>query len=347
MVFHIAGAPGSDKFLPNFLFFLKDKNLLCNHQFYFYGKSIDNTFESYPMVYYGARLGFFYPLNTFKLIRKMHQAQKIVIHGLFNHELIVLLWFMPWLLKKSYWVVWGRDLYKYKARKTNIKSRWKELFRKSVIKKIGHLVTYIKGDYYLAKDWYKAKGDYLEFFMYPSNLFRPIETLVNNTDTVNILVGNSAARSNFHIEVFEKLERFKNDNMKIYVPLSYGNKNYAKIVKSIGEAKFGDKFKPLMNQLPLSEYLELLSNIDVAIFYHDRQQAMGNTINLLGMGKKVFIRRDVTQWSFFEDIGVRIFDIKDLNIEPLNRSISARNYKIISEYFSEENYLYQLKEIFG
>lgn len=40
---------------------------------------------------------------------KMHQAEKIMLHGLFDYKTITLLFFMPWLLKKCYWVIWGGD----------------------------------------------------------------------------------------------------------------------------------------------------------------------------------------------------------------------------------------------
>ena len=44
-----------------------------------------------------------------KLIWLMNRASKIILHGLWRHEVIRLLYFQPWLLKKSYWVLWGGD----------------------------------------------------------------------------------------------------------------------------------------------------------------------------------------------------------------------------------------------
>ena len=49
------------------------------------------------------------------------------------------------------------------------KQRW---FKKQVIKKIRHFVTYLKGEFELVKKWYGAKGTYHESFMYPSNLYK-------------------------------------------------------------------------------------------------------------------------------------------------------------------------------
>ena len=40
---------------------------------------------------------------------------------------------------------------------------------------------------------------------------------------INILIGNSATETNNHIEVLDLLSKFKNEDIKIYVPLSYGD----------------------------------------------------------------------------------------------------------------------------
>ena len=51
------------------------------------------------------------PKWVFKLIYLAHGSRKIILHGLFDFRLIICLFFMPWLLKKCYWVIWGGDLY--------------------------------------------------------------------------------------------------------------------------------------------------------------------------------------------------------------------------------------------
>lgn len=80
------------------------------------------------------------------------KANKIIIHGLFNTNLIITLAIYKKHLYKTFWVLWGADLYnKYWNRKKSFRNRVVELLRKRVIKNIGHIITYIKGDYDLAK----------------------------------------------------------------------------------------------------------------------------------------------------------------------------------------------------
>ena len=285
--------------------------------------------------------------KMFFYIQNIRNARKIILHGLFHKEIFLILFFQPWLLKKCYWIMWGGDLYRYEFRKRSLKSDIFELVCAFVIKRIGHFVTYIKGDYELAKSWYGANGEYHECLMYSSNLYKEYVIPPKAGEVVNILVGNSATHTNNHLEIFEKLAAFKNRNIMIYCPLSYGTPaNNADCIAKFGKEMFGDKFIPLLEFMPFEKYLELLGQIDIAVFAHKRQQAMGNTITLLGLGKKVYMRNDVTPWSLFTGLGVNIFDIEQLDINPLGEDDARKNKEIISDYFSEKKLIEQYTEIF-
>ena len=234
--------------------------------------------------------------------------------------------------------MWGGDFYFPE------KQSW---FKKQVIKKIRHFITYLKGDFELAQKWYGTTGEYHECFMYPSNLYKDYVAPEVKHSSINILVGNSADPSNNHLEVFDKLEVFKDQDIKIYAPLSYGNQTYAKKVIEEGKKQFGDKFEPLTDMMPFDQYLEFLGLIDVAIFNHKRQQAMGNTITLLSLGKKVFMRSDITPWELFEDIDVKVFDVENIKLDLLDEKIKKDNQEKIKKHFSIDNYKKQLQELFN
>ena len=274
-----------------------------------------------------------------KLSYLLNNSNKIILHGLFLNSLIISLFFQPWLLKKCCWVMWGGDFYLPE------KQRW---FKKQVIKKIRHFVTYLKGEFKLVEKWYDVKGTYHESFMYPSNLYKEydIKPKVDGS-IINIQVGNSADSTNNHIEVFEKLKKYKDENIKIYVPLSYGNKDHSENVIIKGKEIFGDKFIAITEFMSSEKYLEFLGYIDVAIFAHKRQQAMGNIITLIGLGKKIYIRSEITTWKFFKDINVSVFDFDNLELERINETPKTKNIENIKSYFSEKNYLHQLNNFFN
>ena len=172
--------------------------------------------------------------------------------------------------------MWGGDLYVHKLG-NHTSRRWKvnEFIRRPVIKNMGHLITYIKGDYELAREWYGARGDYLKCFMYPSNLDNELDAPAMPHAGIHILVGNSADPSNNHSAIFDKLEAFKDEEIHIYAPLTYGIQIYAQEIIAEGQRRFGNKFEPLTEHLAFEQYLRFLGKIDIAIYNHRRQQAMG------------------------------------------------------------------------
>ncbi|MEQ5836452.1 TDP-N-acetylfucosamine:lipid II N-acetylfucosaminyltransferase [Marinobacter sp. NFXS9] len=335
-----------EKFIPPFIQLVESNFGLRDHHFVLFGdharypvasrKGIDKV-EKSPLAKLGAR---------FRLMVAMHRADKIILHGLFNRSVTRLLWLMPWLLKKCYWVMWGDDLYRYQSIAAKGKWTFKESVRCRVIRRMGHLVTHIPGDVELARQWYGATGQFHPCLMYPSNVFRDIEISPRQDQRINIQIGNSADPSNNHFEILDKLAPYKNEEISIYVPLSYGSSEHAKAVVDYGEKLFGDKFRPILDFLPYDKYLKFLSDIDIAVFNHRRQQAMGNTINLLGLGKKVYIRDDVTPWPVFQSLGIRIFDVNSLSLERLDSEDALYNRKAIKSAFSEETLVNQLKGIF-
>ncbi|WP_429151282.1 TDP-N-acetylfucosamine:lipid II N-acetylfucosaminyltransferase [Aeromonas veronii] len=333
-------------FMSPFIELVKNDFDFESHLFYLtLGTTKYKTFPS-PNIKLAKRTFFGRAKHYLGISIKMHQAEKIMLHGLFDYKTITLLFFMPWLLKKCYWVIWGGDLYCYQLNEKSWGYRVKEFLRKKVIKKIGHLVTYIKGDYKLAQQWYGAQGQYHECFMYPSNLYQEYTIPDKVHEGINIQVGNSADPSNNHLEVFKQLEKFRKHNVTIYVPLTYGSDIYAdKIIKE-GEKIFGNKFIALTEHVPFHQYLEFLGSVDIAIFNHKRQQAMGNTITLLGLGKKVYIRSDVTQWNFFKDHDITVYDVGNINIDMLDVESLMENRDKVRNVFSQEKYIEQLREVF-
>jgi len=274
--------------------------------------------------------------------------EKIILHGILNKELWCILFIQPWLLKKCYWVIWGGDLYYNLNRAKNLKSAIVEKIMGSVIKKIGFIITYVKNDFLLAKLKYQTKAKFLNCLIYESNIFDSnIKNTERNGRFINILLGNSAHASNQHLKVIEYLSSYRKKNIRIYCPLSYGSESYAKEVARAGKDKFGHKFIPLFNFMGNSEYIKLLSKIDIGIFPANRQQGMGNLIPLLGLGKKIYLDKNLTSYAEFSRLKIRIFDIDDINLKKISAKEKKKNMLIIKNIFSETNLIKQWKSIFN
>ncbi len=341
-ILHIASG---EKFVPPFINFVKENFSFSDHEFLLTkGMAQANLKISKNIKLLSAGTRVARLKHYFQILIKMHQADKVILHSLADITIVKILFFTPWLLKKCHWIIWGGDLYVYELGKRNRRWKVREIFRRPVIKNMGHLVTYVEGDIDLARKWYGARGIYQESIMYLSNTYREFDTPKNASSTINIQLGNSANSSNNHIEILEKLLPFKNQDICIYVPLSYSDQNHAKKVIAIGKELFGDKFVPLTEFIPFEEYLAFLGKIDIAIFNNSRQQAMGNIITLLGLGKTVYIRSDTTQWQLFKEKNIKVYDVNDF--QSLENHCHKYNISNVKQYFSKENLRNQLLELF-
>lgn len=274
--------------------------------------------------------------DIFITLRKyMKMAKKIILHGLWRDKVDMLLYFNPQLLKKCYWVMWGGDFYFPE------KQSW---FKKQVIKKMGYLVTGTTGDYTLAKRWYKADGIHIKCFNYPSNLYKEYSVKKKADNCIKIQLGNSATQTNNHIEMLQSLTKFKHENIRIYAPLSYGDNNYANEVIKQGKKVFYDKFFPITEFMPLGAYLEFLLDIDIAIFNHERQQAFGNIITLLGMGKKVYIHPKSTLNGLMKEYGLKVFRTDEIDLYLMDDNEKIKNINSVKNNFSKSSLIQSLSQ---
>ena len=95
-----------DKFIPPFIDFLAENfdNFKERHVFCISGK--DNRFPLRPRANIvqcrsgkRSRLIFFV-----EIVRLIQEADKVVLHGLFDPRIIQILACTPWVLKKCYWI---------------------------------------------------------------------------------------------------------------------------------------------------------------------------------------------------------------------------------------------------
>ncbi len=292
------------------------------------------------------------------LINQMRRAEGIVLHnlGLDIRELAILFLF-PSICKKCMWLVWGGDLYCYRDKRTGLIEKAVEYVRRKVIQMFPIIATLTDGDYDLAVKWYGVKAkhirlDYCE--EYTIELMRRLkESHIKADNVTRIIVGNSASRSNEHIEVLDMLEHIKDNDILVYVPLSYGDNEYAKEIVEYGKNVFGAKFIPITEYMSRDEYYKLLIDMDVGIYNNNRQQGTGNIEALLFFDKKIYIRDDTTMWSeWVEKEGYilhRIGELQNASVLDIVRKSEKElltNRALIYEYFDVQNRISEWEKAF-
>lgn len=340
-ILHICRA---EKFIPPFIDLVQANFDPAGHKFVIFGDHTRYSSEGRAGVHRVKNGLVEKTVAKARLIVQMHRADRIILHGLFTRAVTNMLLMMPWLLRKTYWVMWGNDLYAKRDAASN--SGLKNISRRFVIKHLGHLVTHVPGDIELARKWYGAGGKAHHCLMYTSNLFSDPDVSERVTDFVEIQVGNSADPSNNHLEVFEKLASLPVDNFRVLVPLSYGDQQHAHRVISEGRTLFGDRFVPLIDFLPLAQYQEFLATIDIAIFNHNRQQGLGNLISLFGMGKKVYLRRGISTANLLDSLEIEWFDVENIDLSPIPERSREDNIRRVRRVFSKPKLIAQLDDLF-
>lgn len=333
------------KFAPPFIDLIHEHFADGRHRFVVYGDVEQGALPaSADTVVYRSLLKNFFPLS-----QAMLRAEKIILHGLFNIDLIYMLALQPWLPKKCCWVIWGGDLYVHEAEPRGWGWKRNELFRRFAIQRMALITTTVPGDYLLAQQWYKTKASYIQNLMYASHVCREALSCEDHaSDKLVIQIGNSADPSNNHKEIIDKLAALKENNFIVYAPLSYGNKSYRDEIIAHGLSKLGDRFNPLTTFMSFEEYNNYLRGVDIVIFNHMRQQAMGNTIALLSFGKAVWLRSDVTPWSYFNGLGLNVYDSTgQLHLSKMPRDKRQHNIEMCKEIFSRQALIYVWKKIFN
>lgn len=323
-------------FYDSHLFLILSNNINSKDNKYLDNKNIKNIFN------------FFSILKVFLCLKK---NDRIIIHSYSNPYLYLASVCCCWNLSKIAWVIWGGDLYFYNMKK-KIKYKCYELFRKFSIKRFGYIVTY-KSEYALAKQYYNVIGKNINF-LYPMKFFDVPQKQSKIKNELFILVGNSRSMSNEHIEVLNILSKFKDENIRIFVPLSYGDvpEGYVDAVDKVGMEFFGIKYVPIKTIMDLKAYQEFLSSIDIMVCNHKRQEAWGNLFTLLRSGKKVFVRKNTATNIDFTSFGLKFSltdDIIDMSFDEfqfLNDDDRLNNQKLLIRMFSKSNLIAIWNNIF-
>ncbi len=289
------------------------------------------------------------------VLNKLSKKDKLIIHGLFNPRLLAYLFINRRMIKRCTWSIWGGDVYFYKYKSNSLRHNLIEFLRRSVIPEIPVVTALVKGDYEIIREVYGSNAKYIYSF-YPNpvdfQLIDEISISKEKQATKTVMIGNSGDPSNNHGEIFEMLKRFKDEDIRVICPLSYGDTDYINKTIYKGQKAFGSKFIPLTEYLPPEDYIRVIAEVDVAIMNHNRQQGLGNIIMLLAMGKKVYIREGTSHFQFFIENEIEIYGIESLyessftDIFTMHKEQCNKNMIRVKQMFSNNSYIRMWNDVF-
>lgn len=241
-----------------------------------------------------------------------------------------------------------RTYFFYKEKQSQYKQKNK------LVGRIDYLISPTTTDHIKIKELYPSfKAININGF-YDQNFDRAILQNLSskkNYTTVNILLGNSAAQTNNHLDALEVLKKLQ--NITVYCPLSYGGtQEYVDMVITRGKQLFGINFIPILNFMTREEYMEFYTSIDIIYMFHNRQQAFGNICTALTMGKPVFLKNQNTLKGYLDAMRIKTYDVNEITSSKLigiikeSKESSKNNYEILKLSISKEKRLSDLKVLF-
>lgn len=134
-----------------------------------------------------------------------------------------------------------------------------------------------------------------------SILERVKESKIDKDDVYNVALYHRGTEDGNHIEILKKLSRF-GDKIRIYVPLSYGDKEYIEKVKAYIKENQKGNVIVVDEFMEYEEYVSLINRMDIGIFDCTTSTALGNVAVYLFLRKKMFLNRDgVIKKAFDEE----------------------------------------------
>lgn len=348
---HILHILAPDKFTIPFIYFINkefksdDHFFLCNSD---PGHEVLEANKNVAFIYSPYRKNIFRNARIF--YNCIRNCSKVILHG--NPILFYFLLF-PSVLKKTYWFIYGYELESQDgSNNKSLGNLIRAIEKKYILKRIYGHISHIRGDSERANILFNSKAKFFYSQGYLSNVVKePGKQLQANYSQKNkkILVGNSTSPSNNHISVFKMLLPYKDDDILVYCPLSYGIYEEYKIdVINTGKTLFGNKFISLTEFMTLEAYNCFLEEMDIAVFNHNRQEGMGITLSLLSMGKTVYMNPETTSFRSMVERGFKVFDNALIEIEGLykNRDVSL-NPELVYKYYSYQTLIDSLTIVFN
>lgn len=282
------------------------------------------------------------------LIKEIIKSDVIIFHSLFLPTWMLFLTDILGVVnrKKYNWVVWGGDIYnelwRFRSNPMKPKIFIRELARKWFIACIPEILS-LYGDYkYIKQNYYTRGNQFWAQYQLPM-IDKSLLGKKKQNEGVNILIGNNASPTNNHIEAMKRIKKYVGENDKIYIILSYPKISikYKKELLRTGKKLFGKNFLPIEDFIPYNEYINFLNDIDIAVMNQNRQQGGSNIVNLIYMGKKVYLNTENTYYGDLKRMKVNIYSMKEIDntfSEKLSDNLRIKNEIIMGNFMSDNEY---------
>ena len=323
------------------------------------------------------------------LMNHIKKNDLLIFHSVFYRKIWFFLSNHPWVLKNTALLFWGGDVLKCTVqlerdvlnqlssvfnRETQHPQHWKSIIRiswnlvkifkrflsdrihpplyRSLLSRLGAICTGTPGEFKMISQLHGPCHNYVPIVFHTNTMNLKPTPRKEPEAALRVLLGNSGKLTNEHLEVLSWLSAYKDENIKVICPLGYPQQSsYKDKVIEKGRRLLKDKFVPLMNIIPKSEYNSLLASIDIVISNAKRQQGLYCVYSSLLYGKKVYLSAVSPVYEMMTKWGIKVFDVHDIisssfqEFSSFSQEDAKRNHRIGQEHFSLQACLKSFKAL--
>lgn len=307
--------------------------------------------------------------------REVKKFNKLILHSFYAPEIL-------WLIKrinkdvKIYWIFWGSDGYSFtpnfqrwlmpKTRMIKrklllediglLKSIYRSLLEyryrlrlaistRKLFKHIDTCLTWIEFDFEMIR-FVNPQMKYAYYSYFSIEQLQLEKISIKRPNLNSLWLGNSATATNNHLDALYYLKKI-NWTGKIVTPLSYGDDRYREEIIKEGRALFKENFEPITQFLPIDKYHEKMQQSGIYWMNHIRQQAAGNTLAALYMGKLVILNPENNMAKTLVKWGIKVANKNILlNLDSVNNQELSLNRDILIEKIKKRNSLETIAQIY-
>lgn len=306
--------------------------------------------KRYPKLYEFER-NWFVPEHCSRLRRllffykALKNADFLIWHSLFftTQKYIYFLFLFRKFLKKSVWVEWNADLYLWEVENDTLKGKIKNYINRKIRESFKYIAATFPVDIFEIKRQFgenklcfytpmpnpmKGGTELIEFI----NKCKPAS---RKCERIEVQIAHNAFQFNNHVKLIDMLSKFKNENIRFIIPMSYGvygingrfgGNLYRESIKKVAKSSLGKKVVIIGKNIPFERYISTLWNIDIAVFDFERPCALGTLRILLLMEKKIFIPAGTPLYNFLKEKRLPVFDTNSIPYMTYEEFISPPIY---------------------
>lgn len=325
---------GGSIFAQEYVKFINDEFPSSEHLFVLYKSGENDQLSKFDNICYEKEF------SVSSLVQYASHTESLLLHSL-ALSYTDLIFLDEETTRKIVWCVWGNDLYHKKPTFISSPSTSRCLvqcvkrpfalllyhYRKNVWKIADRKIRKFKAVVAMFnEDGEEIKRRFgndipIKYALYTIGYYNEdIEkiALPDKKGAIWILIGHSGYPFLKHKKYLDVLSRYKDENIKLILPLSYGNNSYIEEISGYANRLYKDKAVILKDYMSWLAYAQYLKAIDVAILDYEHQSALGNISLLLWGNSKLYLSRSGVIYKGLEKLGIKTYDCNRIKEEKFD-----------------------------